>query len=261
MTRQEKPHWDVAAYALGVLDPREVERYEHHLAGCAQCATELEFLMPAGRLLADVDPDELRGEADTQLLDRLLDSVHIQRYQLRRRRRVAAAVGSVVVVAVTGLALLAGGSWLGSTPGDSLADPLTTPDPTATTTGTGTESPDTSGGPSPAEGEQFTAIDPDSGVHADVELANRAWGTEVSLSLSAVSGPRVCQLVAVTADGTDEVVASWRVPDAGYGTSAQPDPLLLLAATAMARDDINHLQVRELAPDGTVTNTLVTIPV
>jgi hypothetical protein len=258
MTRQEKPHWDVAAYALGVLDPREIERYEHHLAGCAQCATELEFLMPAGRLLADVDPDELRDAADTQLLDRLLDSVRVQRYQLRRRHRVAAAVGSVVVVAVAGLALLAGGNWLGSTPGDRLAGSSTTPDPSATATAT--ESPDPTGGPSPAQGERFTAIDPDSGIEAEVRLADRAWGTEVELSLSAVTGPRVCQLVAVSADGTDEVVASWRVPDAGYGTSAQPDPLLLLAATAMARDDINHLQVRELEPDGSVTNTLVTIP-
>jgi hypothetical protein len=256
MNPQEQPHWDVAAYALGVLDPREIERYEHHLAGCAQCAAELEFLLPAGRLLADVDPDELRGEADSQLLDRLLDSVNVQRYQLRRRHRVAAAVGSVVMVAVAGLALLIGGNWLGSTPGDNLADPPATLDPTATAT----ETPDTTRGPGPTEGERFTAIDPDTGVEADVQLASRAWGTEVSLSLSAVAGPRVCQLVAVNADGTDEVVASWRVPDAGYGTDEQPDPLLLLAATAMARDDINHLQVRELEPDGTVTNTLVTIP-
>lgn len=258
MTRQEKPHWDVAAYALGVLDPREIERYEQHLAGCAQCAAELEYLMPAGRLLADVDPDELRHEADTQLLDRLLDSVHIQRYELRRRRRVTAAVGSVVVVVVAGLALLAGGTWLGNTPGDNLADPPATPDPTATTAGT--ESPDPTGGPSPGEGERFTAIDPDTGVQADVRLASRAWGTAMSLSLSAVTGPRVCQLVAVSADGNDEVVASWRVPDAGYGTSEQPDPLLLAAATAMARQDINHLQVRVVEPDGSVTNTLVTIP-
>lgn len=256
MSRQEKPHWDVAAYALGVLDPREIDRYERHLAGCNQCAAELEFLLPAGNLLADVDPDDLRDPADTQLLDRLLDAVHIQRHQLRRRRRITAAVGSLVAAGVAGLALLAGGTWLGGgvTTGN-LADPPISPGPTTTS-----PEPSGVGGPDLSEGDRFTAIDPDSGVQADVLLASRAWGTQVSLSLAAVTGPRECQLVAVRSDGTDEVMASWRVPEAGYGTSEQPDPLLLLAATKMAREDMNHLQVRVVEPDGTVTNTLITIP-
>ncbi|ETK33642.1 hypothetical protein GCM10009530_65160 [Microbispora corallina] len=35
------PHFDVAAYALGVLDDDETEAFERHLDGCAQCRAEL----------------------------------------------------------------------------------------------------------------------------------------------------------------------------------------------------------------------------
>ncbi|MCT9928883.1 zf-HC2 domain-containing protein [Planotetraspora sp. A-T 1434] len=35
------PHFDVAAYALGVLDDDESEAFELHLDECAQCRAEL----------------------------------------------------------------------------------------------------------------------------------------------------------------------------------------------------------------------------
>jgi anti-sigma factor RsiW len=44
MTTSDAPHWDVAAYALGVLDHRDTARFEDHLADCASCAVELESL-------------------------------------------------------------------------------------------------------------------------------------------------------------------------------------------------------------------------
>ncbi|GLF92782.1 zf-HC2 domain-containing protein [Streptomyces yaizuensis] len=37
----EQRHQDVAAYALGVLEPDRARLFERHLAGCALCAVRL----------------------------------------------------------------------------------------------------------------------------------------------------------------------------------------------------------------------------
>jgi hypothetical protein len=38
---ESSPHFDVAAYALGVLDDDAAEAFELHLDECAQCRAEL----------------------------------------------------------------------------------------------------------------------------------------------------------------------------------------------------------------------------
>jgi hypothetical protein len=253
MDRPDRPHWDVAAYALGVLDPREIPRYEQHLAQCPSCAMELEELLPASGLLADVDPAELREVEDFRLAERLLDAVREQRRRTGRRQRVAVAAGAAVAAAAAGFALFAGASWFAApepVPGAAGLSP-TTPAPASTPAGIG--------GPELGDGERFSATDPTSGVHADVLLEDVDWGTQVSFALSGLSGPRECQLVVVHTDGTVETTASWQVPPDGYGTAAQPAPLTLQAATSVPRADIGYLQVREFQPDGTAT-ALVTVP-
>jgi hypothetical protein len=251
MDRPETPHWDVAAYALGVLDQREIPGYERHLARCPSCATELERLVPATAVLADVDPAELREVDDFRLANRLLAAVRGQRRRARTRQRVAVAAGTTVTAAVAGFALFTGGSWLAG-PAGVAGPPATTPVLAATPIGIG--------GPELGGAERFSATDPTTGVHADVLLEDLAWGTRVSFALSALPGPRECQLVVVRTDGTPEEAATWRVPAEGYGTTAQPSLLILQAATAVPRTGIAHIQVRELDPDGTTT-TLVTVPV
>lgn len=52
MDQHEGAFWDVAAYALGVLDPKDIAGCELHLAECASCAAELEYLLPASTALA-----------------------------------------------------------------------------------------------------------------------------------------------------------------------------------------------------------------
>ncbi|MFD0431412.1 zf-HC2 domain-containing protein [Streptomyces zhihengii] len=37
----QQPHRDVAAYALGVLEPGDALRFEEHLGGCGRCAVQL----------------------------------------------------------------------------------------------------------------------------------------------------------------------------------------------------------------------------
>ncbi|HEY9523157.1 MAG TPA: zf-HC2 domain-containing protein, partial [Thermopolyspora sp.] len=38
---QFEPHYEVAAYALGVLDPADSEMFESHLLECMECQAEL----------------------------------------------------------------------------------------------------------------------------------------------------------------------------------------------------------------------------
>jgi hypothetical protein len=45
MSREQ--HFDVASYALGVLDEADSERFEEHLADCWVCAGELESFLPS----------------------------------------------------------------------------------------------------------------------------------------------------------------------------------------------------------------------
>jgi hypothetical protein len=54
-------HIQVASYALGLLDSAEMSRFEDHLADCDECAEQLEQMLPAVDMLADVEPGDLFG--------------------------------------------------------------------------------------------------------------------------------------------------------------------------------------------------------
>jgi hypothetical protein len=106
--------------------------------------------------------------------------------------------------------------------------------------------------------DEFSAIDTITGAQAEVLLEATDWGTQVSLALSSVTGPLECQLLLVRADGTTELVGSWLVPLDGYGTQAQPDPLLVQVPTATDRDELTKLLVQATDLDGAATQ-LVTV--
>lgn len=228
-------HWDVAAYALGVLDPQDVARCEAHLAECASCAAELDMLVPATRLLAEVDLPAFREAEQAQLGDRLLDAVRADRRRARGRRRLLASAGAVLATAAAGLALVIGPAWLDT---GLTGDPDNFAD---------------------RKGEHYAAVDPDTGAEAELVLAATEWGTRVSFQLSSVTGPLVCEMLVVRSDGTTEVVGSWQVWEAGYGTAQRPDPLSMDVPTATDLDDLAEIQIRATEPDGDVT-TLVTVP-
>ncbi len=95
-------HQDVAAYALGVLEPADSLQVEAHLTGCPRCAVELtefsrvvELLVPLAQFAATP-----LDQPSSPLLDRLLLTVHHRRRHSRRLRLVAAAVAVLVAVPV-----------------------------------------------------------------------------------------------------------------------------------------------------------------
>jgi hypothetical protein len=274
-------HLDVASYALGVLDEHDADRFEEHLAGCAECAQELESLLPVVDLLADVDPRRIddagpagpaaedphrlpaeaphrlpaveprgltaveprgpsaagRSVPDALAVRRTARAEAGQRRGRRAPQLLGVAAAVVLLLALTGGALFAGARWFAPAPSQTAQ-----------------------GGTAPTQvaGERLTATDARTGVSADVRLETRPWGTRVSFAVSRVEGPLTCRLVAVRTDGKAEVVSTWTVPETGYGTPRQPEPLNLQAATALRRPDIAQLQVQSVDEAGRGT-ALVTV--
>lgn len=109
----------------------------------------------------------------------------------------------------------------------------------------------------PEGGDRLAATDARTGVHADVGLASKEWGTLVSFSVSDIDGPRECRLVAVRKDGRKEILSSWTVPEQGYGINRETKELSLEASTALRRDEIASLSIQDVGASG--TTNLVTL--
>ncbi len=259
-------HWDVAAYALGVLDPQEAERFEEHLAGCWACAGELESMLPVVNLLSEVDGESLitaeQSRSDGRLLDRMIVEVGAHRRKVRSRQWLAAAAAVAVLATTTGASLVAGGRLFGDggTPSDVVAGARTSAPATPPANPGGSGGPGIGGPDIGEDGEPFSATDVQTGVEAKLVLETKTWGTQVSFQLTKLTGPRKCRLTVVREDGTKEVLNTWSVPPAGYGTKEEPQPLLLQTSTATPRNEIDRIQVQQVTKEG-VVESLVEVPV
>ncbi|MEV4822462.1 zf-HC2 domain-containing protein [Micromonospora sp. NPDC049274] len=259
MSRPE--HMDVAAYALGVLDEQDTERFEEHLAACWACAAELETMVPVVGLLSGIDGETMMAleqtATDPALLDRTLVAVRADRRRTRFRQLLATAAAVVVFGGLTGYGFV---SVAGEETPGILADPTTsaaandppTSAPTAPPSGPGV-------GGTEEEGDQVDATDPTTGVQTTMFLVEREYGTRINFSLRKLPGPRICRLVVVRKNASTEVVSSWSVPAGGYGTNSRPQGLELSASTSALASDIKQLQVQSIDGNG-VASPLVTVP-
>lgn len=225
------PHVDVGAYLLGVLDDDEMSRFEEHLAGCERCGRDLDELSGLPSVLDELRADGI-GYAEPPdgdaMLHRLLAQVSGERRTRKRRRLVAVAAAAVLVVGGPAVAVVATSAGGGG--GGTAATPAFASD-------------------------RHSASNPSTGASAVVGVADKGWGTAVDLRLSGVRGPLTCSLIAVGPHGARQTVATWSVPDAGYGTNAQPAPLTVRGATGLHKRDIDRFEVR--ASDGSL---LVSVP-
>ncbi|WP_405603971.1 zf-HC2 domain-containing protein [Streptomyces sp. NBC_01410] len=221
MSMQQR-HRDVAAYALGVLEPADAFRFEEHLAECMMCTVQLSDFTSVAASLAELGgPERVEASLSPRLLDRLTGEVAAERRRGRRRRLqlVAAAAALIVTLPVAAVALRGGGS-----------------------------------GPA---GQRVEATDAKTGVTASAALQDRQWGTAVSLHLSQLKGPRTCSLVAVGKNGIEHPVLSWAVPEGGYGIPGSPgheEPLDIEGGTDLPSGEIARWEVR--AADGQPLVTL-----
>ncbi|MBO3736007.1 hypothetical protein [Actinoplanes flavus] len=258
MTQEQ--HYDVASYALGILDDRDAAQFEDHLIDCAQCAYELESFVQVADVLATVDAEAFvaaeRAERDGAVLNRMMREVGAERQRANSRRLYSLAAAVVVFAMLSIGALFAGGKWLapdqagttetGAQGGASQLDQLPSADGVAIG---GTKLP----------GDNYSGTDNRTNVAAAVGLLKKDWGTQVSFAVANISGPKTCALFVVRTDGTAEKVADWTVTETGWGTAANPTPLMLQAVTATPRDKIAHVQVQEITSTG-AGETLVRVP-
>jgi hypothetical protein len=229
-------HWDVGAYALGVLDPPDAERFEDHLIMCSACADDLETMLPVTDLLAYVDMADFTvaepkpaGLRETLSL-RTRISVPSHERVTSSQRRVPVMVAGLVLVALMAVSYVAGTRWGSTADANAVRPPATM-----------------------ATGQAYEWVQSGSGIRTRVSLTGNAWGTGMALTLSGVRGPLTCELLAIDISGRSTVAISWTVPETGYGTPEQPDPLVLSGATAVARADIARLEIRATDPSGYAT--------
>ncbi|MEV0318038.1 zf-HC2 domain-containing protein [Streptomyces sp. NPDC050658] len=206
--RSLERHRDAGAYALGVLDAADTFRFDDHLMDCPACRDLVTQLAPTARQLelyvrATPARVEPLAEPGPGLLDRLLGEVGLRRGAVRKRW--LCAVAASVVLAVAGPA-------------------------TAYLTAQGS-------GP-----ETITARDGRSGVSATLTTQDRTWGTDIGLRIHDERGARVCELVAVGTDGSEQPVTTWKAP---VGTPS--DELSTQGTAALPREDIDRYEVRTTA--------------
>jgi anti-sigma-K factor RskA len=116
---------ELAAYALGALEPGEGADLERHLAGCEECRTELEWLRPAVQLLPESvkqvePPPALRGRLMEQVRSeaerpKTKWSLRLGGRRLGLRPLAGLAAAALVVAALGGYAISGGGSGGGET--------------------------------------------------------------------------------------------------------------------------------------------------
>jgi len=218
-------HTDVGAYSMGLLEERDRQAFEDHLAGCPSCAAELAELSPMAALLRAAAPAEEPSEAPvTELIRR-------RAARQRHRRRWQVALG-----AAAGIALIAGGVAFGVTAAPRHGSP---PAPGVILTG-----------------QLHSATDPGTGVAGTVGLVAKAWGTQVTLDLSKVHGPVECELVAVSRTGERRVVMGWQVPAPGDGVPGHPAHLVIQGGTSIPTNELARVDV-----DVVNGRTLVSVPV
>ena len=260
MTQED--HFDVASYALGVLDQHDAERFEDHLIECARCAYELESFVEVADLLADVDANAVvaaeESKRDGFVLQKVIGEVSHERHRANSRRLFSLAAAVVVFAMLSIGAFFVGGQVFG---GNAEANPNTN---TAQRDQSQLDPlPNSDGGPGiggpDLVGERFDGSDPRTGVSASVAFEKKKFGTQISYSVSNITGPKTCRLVAVHTNGTTESITSWTVGEQGWGTAANPEPLLLQATTATPRDEIAYMQVQEVTASG-AGETLVRVP-
>lgn len=212
--RSLERHRDVGAYALGVLDEAEAFRFEDHLMECPSCAVQVTEFGPAARQLmlyrsATPRPVHPLAKPGPRMLDRLLSEVAVRNRAGRRRLLLALAASVVIAVTASAIAVTARGGDEGAV--------------------------------------SVEATDERSGVWAEVTAEDKAWGSDVELKIKDGAGPRVCRLVIIGRDGSEETVTSWKVPR----HDARPNTMV--SGSALHPEEIDHYEVRTADGEHLVT--------
>lgn len=213
-----------AAYVMGLLDTPARQAFEAHLATCQACAGRVRELQETTDFLVNVSEadllalDQEDGAYEPPPPDTLLPGL-LRRAGLARRRQRVLTLGlsGLVAACLVALAVLVSSSSSSSTP---------------STPHTG----------HPVALAPLTST----GLRATAVVADRRWGTEISLDCNypdstAAHTPQAFGLVVVGKDGTRQSLGTWTV-EGGRHTA-------FTSGTALTQDQVRSLQITRL--DGT----------
>ncbi|WP_435748226.1 anti-sigma factor family protein [Microbacterium sp. PMB16] len=218
MNHDQYSQWD-AAYVMGVLSVTERHEFDHHMSACSSCRRAVSDLAPLPGLLAAL-PAAPR-QADAAVHAAASDSSSLTALAERARRRTR-KTRMLLAAAAVGLVFLGGAAGF-----------------------VGTQS---FGSTTVADAENATVrLDPvgESGVHADLSLSERTWGTRLDWSCAYPAGIAAGHdyvLIVTDIAGTRQVVATWT----GDG---EPRTTGLSATTSTALAEIARIELSAM-PSG-----------
>jgi putative zinc finger protein len=207
-------HTDVGAYALGLLELRDRQAFEEHLAGCPACAAELAELSGMKSLLSDLGPVEAPTDepSEANVTDLVRRRAESQRRHTRRQ---------VLLGAAAGVALLAGGAAVGVAAAGQPSSQV-----------------------SQNVGRTVSAVDAQTGVHGKATLVAKPFGTQVTVDLARIQGPLECQFIAVSRTGARFQIGTWFLPPhVKFGSPSHPEHLLLKGWTTIKPGDLSRIDV------------------
>ncbi|PWR11027.1 anti-sigma factor [Micromonospora acroterricola] len=207
-------HTDIGGYLMGALDDEQVRQVEEHLAGCADCRTEVESLREWTTALQAV-PDAMLldgpPEGGDLLLQRTLRQVRGESSGRRQRRGVVLSAAAAVVLA----AAVSGGVVLGRTTGEA-PDIEAQPGPSASVSSA-----------DPAI-RYASASDPGTGARLTVAMTPAPGWVRINAAVSGVPQGARCHLLVVGKDGSTVLAGSWLVSEKGAADGTTLDGSALI---------------------------------
>lgn len=220
----------LGVYLLGALEPEERSAFESHLYGCDICRAELVRLAPLPGLLNQItitDFDET-SELPTPAFDpvppiALVEPVvpeepepdlpveTLRKPWTRRRWQVLTGAAAAVVLLVAGLF-----GYQALWGADASSERSVT----------------------------WEANDPNSGVHAQIQLTEKSWGTDIKVWMSEVPGSKECRLVVMAKDGYRSRVDPY-VEIAGWWTSGHSAADDIPGSTSIDLASIRRLEIMD----------------
>lgn len=198
----------LGAFVLGALDPAERAAFEAHLAGCPTCQSELVRLAPLPGLLHQIAPEDFLDDLDETWTTPEGDPIEPPlpaAAPSRRHRRYWLVAAAAVLAVLIGVGGVLGYQAMTREPAQAV------------------------------QAVTWSAQDPASGMHADAQLINHQWGTEVRLRLDESPSGKPCKLVVRDRNGGREVAGWW---SSGYDTKD-----IIPGSTSMVISDIARLQI------------------
>ncbi|TDO52751.1 putative zinc finger protein [Kribbella sp. VKM Ac-2527] len=236
----EHDHSQLGAYVLGGLEPDEIRTVEEHLAGCAECRTEVSELEEMKEFLGEVPPEafldgpppdgdlllqrtlrEVRAEAAVAVEPPPSVEAPARHAAAPKRSRWLAVAAAVVIVA----GALAGGVAIGRQSVDQVVAE-----------------------PPVAGSKQVTTTDPTTGTTMATTVEPRAGWSWIDVNLTGLKAGAECEMLITDTSGKTWVAGSWVV-----SPKAAKEGSKFSGGVLVPLDKVKSVEVRTVQGEHVVT--------